>query len=251
MKTILGLITILILGIAVIGQKTIPTSSPKPVWANRPAANVGPPVPQPKTPCKLTKDMAPALRKFKLGQDLEEIASWMPRLRAVFEQNKLRHPETAKFGSVLVSSFHTAPDGTSLTSNLPDLDDVEFSLNFMDEKLTYINMKYREFEPDNVRFFLKQVNEKTSLSEEFWLITDPHIAYATCADFDATVSDGKLKESLDCCPSVDSGYPSVTLMDLSANREFRKRRNDAEAKAKALELEKLKAEELKKKTFKP
>ena len=127
-----------------------------------------------------------------------------------------------------------------------NLKDVEFIWHLLDGKIFFISASYTKFDPPNLKFFVRQVAEKTNLPIQGWSFRDGNYAILRCVGFQIDVWTGKYAKN----PGYED-YPSVTITDINASAELEKRVSEITRRKKEDELAKLRHEKEKKTIFKP
>jgi hypothetical protein len=197
-------------------------------------------------PCSLKISESPKLRGFYLGQDFTELSA-ISYFVDQYGINSKKDEDNSKFGVVSVNEsdvFYRTPGKRETTPK--ELDDIGFYTHFLDGKLYFVSISYREYEPENLRDFMSQISEKTNLPKDSWQIKDTYNAEMKCVGFTVEIGTGNQTGRPDY-----QDYPSIALSNDSAYLEISKRekalikkRIEEEKRRKKLELEK-------KRTLKP
>ena len=223
------LITILILGLTVSGQ----SSMPKPL-----------PTPKPRVAaCGLTIEESPTLRGFRLRQTLAELSAKFPRLQVAYKEAQFKDAYAASLGKVVVNSQNILTIAGDAT---PEFDDVVFHLLFLDEILFGIWIEYAQYEPDHIHEFITHVSQTTALKYGYWTKLDAHSARAECKGFEARLSAVQKFDDV----KIEL-FPSFGIYDLSAIAEQNRRDQALATKKVQAEQEKSRVEMERKKRFKP
>ena len=193
----------------------------------------------PSPQCTLAQ--APSLRGFSLGQTDTEIDRMMPPFKAEYEKEK--NSESNINDEEIGLTYMGFGDMDFSNSEIKD---TAITLHFLDDKVIFISIKYREFEPKNLKDFMNQLTEKTNLPKEGWLIEDKYHSVLKCSGFRIEVATG---EDIGRPGYLD--LPSVTLIDTIAETEKEKRKKAIEIKKKNEERERIRREREKRTVLKP
>lgn len=144
---------------------------------------------KPIVPCVLTKDKAPVLRGFYLGQNYQEIVRTVPGFGKAYDESTSDYfglPE-ADFRIAHLTSLETF-DELSKEENFKD---VTITWQFFEGKLVRLFVTYTEFQPGSLRNFMQQISEKANLPIESFKVTDKHKAKMTCSGFSVELFEGE------------------------------------------------------------
>lgn len=191
-------------------------------------------------PCSLTKDKAPVLRGFYLGQSYQEIAKLVPGFeKAYFESTSGYYGErNSDFRIAHLTSLDTF-DELSKQENFLD---VTITWQFNDSKLVRLFVTYTEFTPGNLRNFMQQISEKTNIPIDSFKVTDKHKALMICKDFSVELFDGEYTRI-----GWQPNGSQIIIEDTTAIAELERSAKEFEKNKKA-ELLRQKEEEKRRKT---
>ncbi len=194
--------------------------------------------------CNLTLADSPKLRGFFLGQTKDELFQRLPLLKEKYNESAIQSDNKA-IG--LAGFFSAAID------DVEEFADINFDLSFLDGKLYSFSVKYENYEPDNLKTFIKQISDTSKLPSEGWKIESKYSAKLNCADFSVWVWTGREEAR-----PYFLAFPTVDLTDLKVEAERDKRQSEYKKKLAArqkeqerIETEKQREDERKKKIFKP
>ncbi len=189
--------------------------------------------------CLLTE--APSLRGFFLNQTVNEIDVMMSSFKTKYEEEK--ESDSNINDKEIGWSYMNFGD---MDFSNPELKDVVVTLHFLDDKVIYLSIIYRGFEPQNLKGFIDQLTEKTTLPKEGWTTEDKYHGVLKCSNFQVRVSTG---EEVSRPGYLD--LPSVTLIDTIAEAEKINRRKLVETKKKNEERKRIRQEREKRTILKP
>lgn len=169
-------------------------------------------------PCALTLAQAPKLRGFYLSQNQEQLR-YLEGFDSQYEIGRLAALDKMKIdGLSYVDSstlFYQSPGTRNVTH--ADYKDIDFDLNFLDGKLAQYRIFYREYAPQDIADFTRQLSRKIGLPLESWVIDEEkNYASMKCKGFTAEANTGD--------HNVKRGLPRVKLTDIRAFTEIERRR---------------------------
>ncbi|HMS39852.1 MAG TPA: hypothetical protein PKE69_06465 [Pyrinomonadaceae bacterium] len=198
--------------------------------------------PQTKIPtCTARIESLPKVRGFFLGQSYSEVATRIESLKDV-SVNRFA-PSTLH----LVFYADTDYSGTEFYG----VSGVSFS--FFSNKVSSLSISYSEFNPIDIKNFIKQVSSNLEVPVASWKIEKQHSAVLTCKDFRINIWDGRNSQNRDY-----QSHPLMELTDIAAEREelrLAKKKEQDEKERKRLEklkeLEEKRRKEKEQRIFKP
>ena len=180
----------------------------------------------------------PALRGFFLGQTVDEIDLIIPNFREAFVKSEPINPIDKQVGATFVDSiplFYKQPGVRQVPSK--EFEDADFFWHFFEGRLYFLVVKYTEFEPPNLQYFIKQVSEKTNLPLNGWVLQDKYHASMKCIGFKIELWTGR-----DIGRPEYQDYPTIYLTDVVAEAEIKRRRDAIEQRKKNEERERIRRE---------
>jgi hypothetical protein len=138
--------------------------------------------------------------------------------------------------------YHITPVGEE-ERNPPALRGVDMlRLSFLDGRLYYIVITYREFEPSSVSDFVRQASMTLRLPSTGWK-REGSEAVLKCEGFSVWVQTGRGGGRVD--------YPGIIISDRNAEAEYKRRYKMREAERQRQETERRRREEERRRVFKP
>jgi hypothetical protein len=189
-------------------------------------------------PCSMPREQAPAVRGFRLGQNVEEIITKWPRLRYLHAKSRQIELDGAYD---LPFSMYDNGRKLNLGEEMEGVDNI--NLFFLDDKLYYLVVMYSDYEPQGINDFIQQASESLGLPALGWRQESASSARLTCKGFELHIQTGKEGRRV--------GPPALILLDTAAAGELRRRQEERKRLESERQLEKQREAERKKRVFKP